>query len=168
MILSLQTHRKFTYKKNAIILHDKLWNPTCAMFILAIFWQYIDQQQLFPIIISLLKQDLSIDFIFFNQRNPKPFLFFLLYNKKYIHCNDIVILTFCPSLRLVLSLKYFFINLSELYLGRCWFYPAEQKRGTTARRSSHVQQERFKNNLNHYNSHAFVFDTSKLLKKNFG
>lgn len=143
MILSLHTHRKFTYKKNAIILHDKLWNPTCAMFILAIFWQYIDQQQLFPIIISLLKQDLSIDFIFFYQGNPKPFLLFLLYNKKYIHCNDVVILKFCPSLRLVLSLKYFFfINLSELYLGRCWFYPAEQKRGTTARRSSHVQQER--------------------------
>lgn len=143
MILSLHTHRKFTYKKNAIILHDKLWNPTCAMFILAIFWQYIDQQQLFPIIISLLKQDLSIDFILFLIKEIQShFLLFLLYNKKYIHCNDIVILTFCPSLRLVLSLKYFFINLSELYLGRCWFYPAEQKRGTTARRSSHVQQER--------------------------
>lgn len=102
-------------------------------------------------------------YFIFNQGNPKPFFTFLLYNKKYIHCNDIVISKLCPSLRLVLSLKYFCINLSELYLGRCWFYPAEQKRGTTARRSSHVQQERFKNNLNHYNSHAFVFDTSKLL-----
>lgn len=90
------------------------------MFILAIFWQYIDQQQLFPIIISLLKQDLSIDFILFLIKEIQShFYFFLLYNKKYINCNDIVISKFCPSLRLVLSLKYFFINLSELYLGRC-------------------------------------------------
>lgn len=143
MILSLHTHRKFTYKKERNNITWKVMKSNmcyvCISHFLAIHWPATTvSNHYFP-----FKTRPKYWFYFFLIKEIQShFYFFLLYNQKYIHCNDKVILKLCPSLRLVLSLKYFFINLSELYLGRCWFYPAEQKRGTTARRSSHVQQER--------------------------